>query len=71
MTTKPKVKKYNTDRGETSAHNVSGEAREEAVERIRRATHGAGMSADSAPSSEIEGIKREGLTGRQLRMARR
>ncbi len=71
MTTKPKVNKYNTGRGETSAHKVSGEAREQAVERIRRATHGTGLAADSAPSSEIEGIKREGLTGRQLRMARR
>ncbi|WP_424831228.1 capsule biosynthesis protein [Ruegeria sp.] len=70
MTTKPKAKKFHTDPGPKG--KGTAEARADAISRIRRGTQpGAQADDDAPPSTDIEVIKREGLTGRQLRVARR
>ncbi|MDA7964760.1 capsule biosynthesis protein [Ruegeria sp.] len=69
MTTKPKAKKYNPDPGPQG--KGTAEARSDAISRIRRATQGQDGAEDTQPSTDLEAIKREGLTGRQLRVARR
>lgn len=69
MTTKPKVKKYNWRRkrqGEGTA-----DARSDAISRIRNATQSPAAVNEPQPGTELDEIKREGLTGRQLRIARR
>ncbi|UWR08094.1 MULTISPECIES: capsule biosynthesis protein [Ruegeria] len=66
MTTKPKVKKYDPNHASQAEGTV--EARAEAISRIRKAT----QPAEEAPAgTELDAIKKEGLTGRQLRIARR
>ncbi len=69
MTTKPKAKKYRWrgKRQETS----SPDARTDAMSRIRKAMQTSDAANDAQPSTDIDAIKREGLTGRQLRIARR
>ncbi len=70
MTTKPKVRKYNPD--QTPQGEGTAEARSEAISRIRKGTQQTDKSGgDAQPGTELDAIKREGLTGRQLRMARR
>ena len=69
MTTKPKASIYNWRRKRRSAGTE--EARADAISRIRKATQPAEAANDPQPGTEIDAIKREGLTGRQLRMARR
>ncbi|WP_171133240.1 MULTISPECIES: capsule biosynthesis protein [unclassified Ruegeria] len=66
MTTKPKVNKYSAKR--TPQGSGTAEARSKAMAKIRQATQD---QAKGDPSSDIEKIKNEGLTGRQLRVARR
>ncbi|EEX09997.1 lipopolysaccharide biosynthesis protein [Ruegeria lacuscaerulensis ITI-1157] len=66
MTTKPKAKKYDPNNGQQDEATV--EARTEAISRIRAATQSAG---ETPAGTELDEIKREGLTGRQLRIARR
>lgn len=66
MTTKPKVKKY--DPNHTSKSEGTVEARAEAISRIRASTQPA---PETPAGTELDAIKREGLTGRQLRIARR
>lgn len=66
MTTKPKAKKYDPNRAAKGEGTV--EARAEAISRIRKATQGA---PETPAGTELDAIKREGLTGRQLRIARR
>ncbi|WP_171101803.1 capsule biosynthesis protein [Ruegeria sp. HKCCD7255] len=66
MTTKPKVNKYSAKR--TPQGSGTAEARSKAMAKIRKATQD---QAKGDPSSDIEKIKNEGLTGRQLRVARR
>ncbi len=67
MTTKPKVRKYNWRHKAQSG--TSPEARSDAMARIRSATQAS--SGETQPGTELDDIKREGLTGRQLRIARR
>ena len=67
MTTKPKVRKYNWRHKAQS--DTSPEARSDAMARIRSATQAS--SGETQPGAELDDIKREGLTGRQLRIARR
>ena len=74
MTTRPKAKKYNPGRAPRA--EGTPEARSDAISRIREATQTSGPeqpSTDAAPQpgTELDAIKREGLTGRQLRIARR
>lgn len=69
MTTKPKAKIYNWRRKRRSAGTE--EDRADAISRIRKATQPPSAANDSQPNAEIDAIKNEGLTGRQLRMARR
>ncbi|WP_170478547.1 capsule biosynthesis protein [Ruegeria arenilitoris] len=69
MTTKPKAKKYNPNR--SPGGEGTAEARSDAIDRIRRATQGNVIKEDTGSSTNIDEIKREGLTGRQLRVARR
>ncbi len=69
MTTKPKVKKYNWRRERQG--EGTPEARADAIARIRSATQDTAASDAPQPSTELDDIKREGLTGRQLRIARR
>ncbi len=70
MTTKPKARKYNPDR--TARGSGTAEARSDAISRIRKATQGTDSADDTQqPGNELDAIKREGLTGRQLRVARR
>ena len=69
MTTKPKAKKYRWRR--TRQGSASAEARADAISRIREATQPTEAANDAAPATDIETIKSEGLTGRQLRVARR
>ena len=71
MTTKPKAKKFNPDPGPKG--KGTADARADAISRIRNATQGQGKDAAETekPSTDIETIKNEGLTGRQLRVARR
>ncbi len=66
MTTKPKVRKY--DPNQASKGEGTVEARNEAISRIREATQ---PGQPVPPGTELDAIKREGLTGRQLRIARR
>ncbi|WP_037308389.1 capsule biosynthesis protein [Ruegeria halocynthiae] len=68
MTTKPKARKYNWRRKRQGAGTA--DARSDAISRIRQATQPPD-AANTPPATEIEDIKREGLTGRQLRVARR
>ncbi|WP_170422998.1 capsule biosynthesis protein [Ruegeria arenilitoris] len=69
MTTKPKASIYNWRRKRRIAGTE--EARADAISRIRKATQPAEAANDRQPGTEIDAIKREGLTGRQLRIARR
>ncbi|WP_282021503.1 capsule biosynthesis protein [Ruegeria faecimaris] len=69
MTTKPRADKYNWRRKRRSAGNA--ETREDAISRIRQATQAPGAANEPPVGTEIDAIKREGLTGRQLRVARR
>lgn len=69
MTTKPKVRKYNW-RSNRQVDD-SAEARADAISRIRGATQGQAPAAEAQPGTQIDDIKREGLTGRQLRIARK
>ncbi len=69
MTTKPKVRKYNLRRKQPV--EGSAEARADAISRIRSATEGPSAANAPQPGTELDDIKREGLTGRQLRIARR
>ncbi|MES0863075.1 capsule biosynthesis protein [Ruegeria sp. SCPT10] len=69
MTTKPKVRKYNL--GRKRQVDASAEARADAIARIRNATQGPAAANEPQPGTELDDIKREGLTGRQLRIARR
>ncbi|MBO9447114.1 capsule biosynthesis protein [Ruegeria sp. R14_0] len=69
MTTKPKASIYNWRRKRRSAGTE--EARADAISRIRKATQPTEAANDPQPGTEIDAIKREGLTGRQLRIARR
>jgi len=69
MTTKPKARKYNWRRKRQNAG--SPDARADAISRIRKATQPSEAASASPPSTDIDEIKREGLTGRQLRVARR
>jgi len=69
MTTKPKVRKYNWRRERRG--DGDAEARSEAVSRIRNATQPPEAANETQPGTELDSIKREGLTGRQLRIARR
>jgi len=66
MTTKPKARKYDPSKGQQDDATV--EARSAAISRIREATQSAG---EKPAGTEMDEIKREGLTGRQLRIARR
>ena len=74
MTTKPKARKYNPNRAPSG--KGTAEARSDAIARIRRATQAQDTAQSDAqtapePATDIDAIKREGLTGRQLRVARR
>ncbi|MEX0329435.1 MAG: capsule biosynthesis protein [Ruegeria sp.] len=69
MTTKPKARKYNPSRSPSG--EGTPEARADAIARIRRATQGQEEVKAPEPATDIDAIKREGLTGRQLRVARR
>ncbi len=69
MTTKPKARKYSWRRNRQGAGTP--DARADAISRIRKATQSSGDPAAQKPSTDIDAIKREGLTGRQLRVARR
>lgn len=69
MTTKPKVKKYSLRRKTQSEGTAN--ARSDAISRIRNATQNPDAAKDEQPGIELDEIKREGLTGRQLRVARR
>ncbi len=69
MTTKPKARKYNPNRAPSG--EGTAEARSDAIARIRNATQGQDAATPTEPATDIDGIKREGLTGRQLRVARR
>ncbi|MCG7519351.1 capsule biosynthesis protein [Ruegeria sp. Ofav3-42] len=69
MTTKPKARIYNWRRKRRS--EGTAEARADAISRIRKATQPPAAANDPQPGTELDAIKREGLTGRQLRMARR
>ncbi|WP_170409672.1 capsule biosynthesis protein [Ruegeria atlantica] len=69
MTTKPKASIYNW-RGKRRKAGTE-EDRADAISRIRKATQPPAAANDSQPSTEIDAIKQEGLTGRQLRIARR
>lgn len=87
MTTKPKARKFRIRRGVASSPGEgvetpqpSGQSPEvaqtgSALARMQDETTSYGGSVDSpgqvAAESEIDAIRREGLTGRQLRMARR
>lgn len=87
MTTKPKARKFRIRRGVASATGEGGESPQapdqapvaaqtgSALARTQDETTSYGGSVDSpgqvAAESEIDAIRREGLTGRQLRMARR
>ncbi|MBO9411126.1 MULTISPECIES: capsule biosynthesis protein [unclassified Ruegeria] len=69
MTTKPKASIYNLRRKRKGSGDP--EARAEAISRIRKATQAPAAANESQTATEIDEIKREGLTGRQLRVARR
>ncbi|NOD35314.1 MULTISPECIES: capsule biosynthesis protein [unclassified Ruegeria] len=69
MTTNPKVRKYSGHRNRPS--EGSAEARADAISRIRNATQGQPSVDEAQPGAQLDDIKREGLTGRQLRIARR
>lgn len=82
MTTKPKAKKYRVRRGTGSAAEKS-EAEAPGKEEAQKPaapgptqpdaprTDAAGSAPEGAVSQEIDEIRKEGLTSRQLRMARR
>ena len=68
MTTKPKAKKFRIRRDSP----MGAEASQPQAEQVRPATSGQVDSAATvAGETDIDAIRREGLTGRQLRMARR
>ncbi|MEM6657159.1 MAG: capsule biosynthesis protein [Pseudomonadota bacterium] len=69
MTTKPKVRKYNW-RQKAQADD-GAQSRADAISRIRNATQPPDSEDGAQPGLELDRIKREGLTGRQLRIARR
>ncbi len=69
MTTKPKARKYNWRRKRQG--EGTPDARADAISRIRSATQPPEAANSKQPGTELDEIKREGLTGRQLRMARR
>ncbi|MEY8829486.1 capsule biosynthesis protein [Sedimentitalea sp. XS_ASV28] len=80
MTTKPKANKYRNrrnaaDTGQGNPDDLPPPDLAEAAANHRDGTTGEAAGEDAAPSlsdeAEIEAIKAEGLTGRQLRMARR
>ena len=65
MTTKPKAKKYRIRRG-----SHEGDVRR-ASEAIHSQSNDATFGDDQNAGQTIEAIRQEGLSGRQLRMARR
>ena len=69
MTTKPKASVYNRRRDRQGAGTP--EDRAEAISVIRSATTPSETTDGSRDAAEIDAIKDEGLTGRQLRIARR
>ncbi|SLN21940.1 capsule biosynthesis protein [Ruegeria meonggei] len=69
MTTKPKARKYNWRRNRQGVGTP--DARADAISRIRKATQPTETGNEQQPATDIDEIKREGLTGRQLRVARR
>lgn len=72
MTTKPKARKYRIPEPAETADEQTDSGRDDLqrspAERIQRALGG---QEDASVAEELEAIKHEGLTGRQLRMARR
>ncbi|NHF71710.1 capsule biosynthesis protein [Paracoccus xiamenensis] len=80
MTTPPKVRIYHSKRRE-SGLSAQEDAARKAADETRAAVQATGGSPDSAPpapsdpkdemESRIEAVQQEGLTGRQLRLARR
>ncbi len=78
MTTKPKARKFRIRRAPQGApaHRAgpppaAGGAPSAAAEPLSGEIAEDGAGADRGPAAEIDAIRREGLTGRQLRMARR
>ena len=69
MTIKPKASIYNWRRNRRAAGTEQDRA--DAISRIRKATQPPKPANNPQPGTEIDAIKREGLTGRQLRIARR
>ncbi len=69
MTTKPRVRKYNPD--QTRQGEGTAAARSDAISRIRKGTQSKPSGEEVPAGTELDAIKREGLTGRQLRLARR
>ncbi len=72
MTTKPRARKYRVPQPDGAKGDGDGLSRSQAIETIRRATQPQNPEENqTAAGTELDAIKREGLTGRQLRMARR
>ncbi|MFA3918940.1 capsule biosynthesis protein [Ruegeria hyattellae] len=69
MTTKPKARKFRIRR--TESGSATPEAPEAIDSKVEPASPAPGAEPEQAAQSDTSAIKREGLTGRQLRMARR
>lgn len=75
MTTKPKARKFRIRKGSTRTTSEAVPAQPVATPKVTDVGAGAAATPTSPPPgtlpNDIDAIRREGLTGRQLRMARR
>ncbi|KUJ73332.1 capsule biosynthesis protein [Ruegeria marisrubri] len=69
MTTKPKARRYRVP--EAAEEQANGGRKDRERSPAERISHALGGQEGASAAEELEAIKQEGLTGRQLRMARR
>lgn len=71
MTTKIRVRKYRVRRGQEAGGEVTGADAQVAASNVAQPQETQPQADDAKAAQSIEDIRKEGLTGRQLRMARR
>ena len=71
MTTKPRANKFRVRRGQKPDAAPAPEAQESTPEPVQPVDPNVSTAAEVTAETDLDNIRKEGLTGRQLRMARR
>ena len=71
MTTKPRANKFRVRRGQKPDAAPAPEAQESTPEPVQSVDPNVSTAAEVTAETDLDNIRKEGLTGRQLRMARR